>query len=523
MNNKERSKKAENQAQIVLNFYKAKNFETAEIKASQLIKNYPNYAAIHNILGLSLSEQNKISEAIDAFKKLIKIRPDYFLAYNNLGNVYLKNNEKYNAEKNYIKAIEVNPKCSLALNNLGKLYKDMKKFNEAEKCFIKAIKYSHDIYVLYNNLGVLYQNLGKFNEAKIEFNKALKINSEFSVVHYHLGMIDKYKQDDSRLKQMEKIILNPSLNIENKMYLNFAIGKAYDDIKNYDKAFSFYQKGNLYKRELLNYDINIDINLFNEIKEIFNTNIFKNLNNVGNQNTSPIFIVGMPRSGSTLVEQIISSHPKVFGADEINDLNNLVLKYFNKKKKIDFPKNLLNIDKSLFKNIGDEYILAIRKYSKLSENITDKALLNFRWIGLIKLMLPNAKIIHCKRNPKDNCVSIFKNNFSGRLDFSYDLKELVQYYNLYKNLMDYWHKILPGYIHDISYENLTQNQEHETRKLLNACNLNWNQKCLEFQKNKRPVLTASISQVRKPMYRTSIKSWEKYEKHFKPFFIHLPK
>lgn len=513
--------KVEKEAQIILNNYKAGNFSIAEIKAKQLVKKYPTYAVIHNILALSLSEQGKLNEAIKTFKKIIQIRPDFVLAYNNLGNMYVKLGEQENAMKYFNEALKIQPKLAFAHNNLGNLFKDLKKFDEAIISFKKAIEFQPQMFVSYSNLGVLYQNLGRFKESAEILNKAIEINPNFAAAHNYLSQITKYTEGHTHLKQMKKIILNPKSKLEDKMYLSFGIGKAYEDIKNNKKAFEFYKNANAFKRKLIKYSIETDIELFQKIKETFNQNIFDNFKKTGCNNKTPIFILGMPRSGTTLVEQIISTHPKVFGADEIKNFDNAVKKYFYSNDRYIFPKNLTNVDKSIFDEIGNKYIKSIRKYNDICEHISDKALLNFRWIGLIKLALPNAKIIHCVRDPRDNCFSIFKNNFAGRLDFSYDLKELVEYYNLYQNLMQHWHKVLPGFIYDISYETLIQKQEKETRKLLEICDLEWNEKCLQFYKNSRAIETASITQVRQPIYKSSMKSWKKCETQLESAFESL--
>lgn len=519
--NKIDQQKAEEEAKIILNNYTAREFNIAEIKAKKLIKKYPNYAVIHNILGLCLSEQKKFKQAIEVLKKLIKIRPDFVLAYSNLGNIYNKLGDKESAKKYFEKAIEINPKLAMAHNNLGNLYRDLKKYDEAIICFKKAIEYNSEIFVFYNNLGVTYQNLGRFKEASEILYKAIEKNPNFAPAHHHLSTIVKYNKDHPHLNAMEKSISNKNIPIEDKMYLNFGIGKAYEDIKNYDKAFIHYKIGNENKRKLINYSIKDDIELFENIKKTFQKNTFDKFKNTGVDDSTPIFILGMPRSGTTLVEQILSSHSKVYGADEVKNYDDTIKKYFYSNEKYNFTENFNKTKNSLLKKIGEEYVESIRKFSKESRYISDKALLNFRWIGLIKLTLPNAKIIHCVRDPKDTCLSIFKNNFAGRLDFSYNLKELVTYFNLYTDLMEHWHKTLPGFVYDIFYERLISNQKNETKKLLESCNLDWEESCMNFHNNKRPVVTASIAQIRQPIYKNSVKSWKNFESHLKLDFKSL--
>ena len=236
-----------------------------------------------------------------------------------------------------------------------------------------------------------------------------------------------------------------------------------------------------------------------------------------------IFILGMPRSGTTLVEQILSSHQGVFGGGELDFLPDLVKKYFNYDVPNQSLKNITGINKYKFKEIGDEYLENLRAISNNSEKVTDKLPVNFKWIGLIKLILPNSKIIHCTRNPKDVCLSIFRNYFvNDELNYAYNLDDISAYYKLYEDLMVYWKKVLPKFVIDMNYEEIINNPERQTRILLKKCNLSWDKNCLKFYNNKRPIKTASDIQSRKKIYKTSIDSWKNYKKYLKEFIKKLP-
>ena len=237
---------------------------------------------------------------------------------------------------------------------------------------------------------------------------------------------------------------------------------------------------------------------------------------------SSIFIIGMPRSGTTLVEQILSSHPKVFGGDEQIIIPQLIQKKFGNNDLNLYFENIVDFDEKKLKIIADEYIAEMKRISNNSEIFTDKLPENFIWVGFIKLILPKSKIIHCLRNSKDNCLSLFKNHFpSGRMNYCYDLNKTVEYYNLYYDLMNYWQQLLPNSVYNIKYENLILNTKSEIRNLLKFCNLDWNDKCLNFYDNTRIIKTASDVQVRNKIYSSSIDSWKKYETHLKAFFTKL--
>ena len=216
------------------------------------------------------------------------------------------------------------------------------------------------------------------------------------------------------------------------------------------------------------------------------------------------------------MEQILASHPKVYGAGELDCLKQIVSSIFSK---IDYAKFIYNVNQERvdFSGAGNEYIYMIRKHSDTARFITDKMPSNFLRIGMIKLILPNAKVIHCCRDPLDTCVSIFKNYFS--LDgnyYAYDLRELGQYYNLYRDLMNHWHSVLPDFIYDIQYEDVVADQEKQSRALLEYCGLEWDDACLEFYRTDRPVRTASAAQVRRPIYKDSVQSWKRYENWLSP-------
>ena len=240
--------------------------------------------------------------------------------------------------------------------------------------------------------------------------------------------------------------------------------------------------------------------LFQKIKDQFASNI-ESL--VKNNKKKIIFIVGMPRSGTTLAEQIISSHKNVYGAGELMFLSEMLLDKFSDKN-----KKIIN-----FQNLQDDYLTNISLIDKSKKNITDKAPLNFRWIGFINVIFPNSKIIHCSRDMMDNCWSIYKNNFDAGLSFSFNLSDLGKYYNLYQNLMNFWHSKYPGKIYDLIYENLANNQETEVKKLLNFCELEWDSNCLKHHNNTKPIKTVSAVQARKPIYKTSMKSSDKYSEY----------
>jgi len=508
--------RAEKEAQIILNYFKAEDYISAEVKAKKLIKKHPDYLAIYNVLGLCLQLQKKYSEAIKYYNIVIQKNPNFFVAINNLGNTYLAIGDLKNAQSSFEKAIEKNPKFTHAICNLGNVKKELNNFDEAIKYYKLALSIDNKLHVVHNNLGMAFQAIGNFEESTKHFELALKIDPKFTRADRSLSMATKYNNDNPHLQSMENKLKDQSLNNFQKIELHFALGKAYEDIKDYKRSFENYKLGNKIKRGTIKYHINDDEILFKNIINSFSNIDFKKLDNIGSNNNKMIFIIGMPRSGTTLVEQIIANHKNVYGAGELKDLTEIVRENFLVNNKIRFPEKFNIKDQSFFNNMGAKYIENLDRYKINKDYVTDKAPLNFRWIGLIKLILPNSKIIHCNREPKDVCLSLFKNFFEGQLNFSYDLEEVGKYFKLYKKLMNFWKQLLSNFIYDISYENLVNNQELESKKLLDFCGLDWDKNCLTFYKNKRGIITASFAQARKPIYKNSVKSWEKYEDKLLP-------
>ena len=507
----------------LLNLFKSKKLSKAEFLGKELIKTYPNNVILYNILGLVLTYQKKINEAIEWYEKGITIKPDFAMIYNNLGSIY-KLKEKYTKAENYYKkSINLDSKIPETQNNLGNLYIALNKYQKAITCYKNGLKINPKFITCHYNLGVAYKSIGKFEEAKRHLEKAIGFNKFFYTAHRILSQLTKYTVNDDHFILLKKLYEDRKIIDINKKEIAFALGKASEDIGNFSKAFKYYSEGNHLYRKNITFSIKNEKKEFNNIKKVFNEKLLNKFKQSGYLNAKPIFIVGMPRSGSTLVEQILSNHPKVFGGDELNFITNLVNKYFDNKASGLFLENIINIDKKKLKEIGQEYISNLNKISDKSERVTDKFLINFKWIGLIKLILPKSKIVHCVRNSKDNCLSIFKNYFiSNKLSFAYNFEEIVEFYSLYSDLMRYWKNILPKFVLDIKYEKIIQNPEKQIRNLLKECNLSWNDNCLKFYNNKRPIKTASDTQARKKIYKSSLDSWRNYEKDLKKLFKKLP-
>ena len=512
--------------QLVVDIYKSGDLLEAEQACKELINENSKVAFLYNLLGLILVGQKKFDQAIKYYEQGLKIDPTFAIIYNNLGLLFFDQQTDENikkAENYYKKSISVDKKIPEAYINLGSLYNSLFRYEESINCYKEAIHINSKFSPAHYNLGIVYITLGRYNEAKLHLKEAIKINPNNSHAHRSLSRITKYSYTDENFKKLKKSYENTNINnVEVRSNLAFALGKAHEDNKDYERSFLFYKEANFLHRKKINFSLDSEKKNFKEIKNTYNSNLFNKFKGTGYLNSSPIFVLGMPRSGTTLVEQILASHPKVFGADEVEFIPNLLRENFGKDNVGLYFDDVVNRNEDIFKKIGTEYISRMKKISNEVEITTDKLPVNFLSIGFIKLILPKSKIIHCLRSPEDNIFSIFKNHFpSGKINFAYNLDEATEYYNLYVDLMKHWNLVLPNFIFNIKYENLIYNTEIEIKNLIKFCNLNWSAKCLKFYENKRPIKTASSTQARSKIYKSSINTWKNYEKYLNEYFAKL--
>jgi tetratricopeptide (TPR) repeat protein len=493
----------------------------AKDKCEKLIRKFPNNSFALNMYGLILQSIDRINESKSYFQKAILAQSDNYAAMNNLANSYRNSYEFKISEDLYKNVIKNDPKNIKALNNYANLKRELNNYKDSKRLLLKALMIDKSNVSVLSNLVVCCQGLGETIEAKKFALKILEIQPLNTSAHKLLSSIVNYSKESDHLKKMKELISNEILNnfsSSEKVQLFFALGKAYEDIKDYKNSYYFLAKANLIEKQKSSFDLTNIKKLFHNLVELFDTIKLENSPEIETKKKC-IFICGMPRSGTTLVEQIVASHNKVRGAGEIHYLSKIISDNFIENNKFNKPKILNEMTKT--KNLILEKYHNILDAHQFGNNlITDKAPQNFLWIGFIKIFLPNSKIIHCHRNPKDNCLSIFKNHFSSNTMFwAYDQKDIVEYYILYSKLLEYWKTKFKNFIFDASYENIVSSPEKEVKKMISFCDLEWDPECLNFYKNKKtPVQTVSISQANKPIYKSSINSSEEYSKYLSDMF-----
>ena len=513
------------------------------------------YPEVYNNLGTLLQQRGQRDEAEHAFRKAITQNPAFLEAYDNLANVYIAQKKDAEAlrilgdalkiapthvptlvitartqnrrgayalaEQACRHALQQEPENVEALTVLGQLLHETDRYDEAIEALEGALKSNPDNPEARNFYGVALKSVGRLDEARENLLTALRANRRMFGAYANLNdLLDFSEGEGSELFDEMDRIFKAAQNPEHDAFLalHFAYAKALDDRGEHERALQHYVTGGKLKRAQLNYVESDAHGFFDAIREAFPEGVFKSRKFEGNPDDRPVFIVGMPRSGSTLVEQIISSHPDIYGAGEVKYLSMAMSKARDRFPSLPkFPQMMEKVTAAQLGIIADSYLDLLTKGSGDSKRVTDKLLTNFFFVGLIHLLFPNAKIINTQRDPVDTCLSGFTKLFKDDMPHSYDLGELGRYYRKYEELMDHWHKVLPKRVlKTVQYEDVVADTEKEAKALIEFLGLPWDPKCVDFHKSDRPVKTASVAQVRKPIYNTSVKRWKKYGDGLQP-------
>jgi tetratricopeptide (TPR) repeat protein len=542
----------------------------------------PDFIDAHNNLAIVLIDQLKHEEAITSIKFALVIDPNQSQAYSSLATALHETGQLKEAEKAARKALTLNPDSSEARIDLADILAASDRFSEAEtllteamelipdspRLYIKlssvleranrtddaiesidkAIEISPQMPETYHRKGMIYymsnqvdkalesldkclslnpnsptalalkseilQTAGDMKQAEEVARQGLDIAPNIPFLYFTLGKIKKFTADDPDLKKMQELVENVQIygNVQ-ATSLHFALFKAYEDIGDYTAAFEHLKQANDLKRSSVYFDRTMQNTIFTQVKKTYDKKFMSKFEGKGCTDDAPIFIVGMPRSGTTLTEQIISSHPEVYGAGELFYLTSV-------------EQSFGAVTEENCEEMGKAYIEHVRNISdesKTARYFTDKMPGNFIRMGQIVAAMPNAKIIHCRRNPMDTCLSCFKQLFARGQYWSYNLEEMVENYTQYIDMMNHWRETMPDRFIEINYEDTVTDFENQARKLIDYVGLEWDDACLTPHKSKRAILTASKGQVRKPIYKTSIESWRRYEEQLQPLAKPLQK
>ncbi|HTU24912.1 MAG TPA: tetratricopeptide repeat protein [Pirellulales bacterium] len=489
------------------------NLQRAQKNYEQAIAIAPNYADAHNNLGNVLRAQGRLDEAVTRFERAVQLDPKQFHALNNLGCIAQERHDLKQAMERFRQALAIAPNYADAHNNLANVLQGLDRREEATAHYERAVKLEPNSAEAHNNLGTVLADFGRIDEARACFEKALALRPDYVEAHYHRAELKRFTPEDPDLAALRQLARGMRLRPEKeRLYLHFALGKALEDAGDYERSMKHYVRGNTLQRRRVRYNEPLHARKRRRAAEIFDAGLLERLAGAGDPSTAPIFIVGMPRSGSTLVEQILASHPDVYAAGELPNLDRLLRSQPDATgQEIPFPEYVPQLDAETLSRLGQAYVASLPAEAQGKARVTDKMPANYLHIGLIRLILPGAKIVHTVRNPVDTCLSCFSRLFGTNQPFSYDLGELGRHYRMYQDLMNHWRKVLPPEaILDVEYEALVNDFEAQARRLLAFCGLEWNDRCLEFHRTQRTVVTWSNVQVRQPLYRNSLGRGQRY-------------
>ncbi len=483
----------------------------------------PDHANAHFNRGNALHDLKRDEEALASYDRAIALRPDHANAYSIRGNVLAGLERLEDALASYDQAIAISPDHAEALNDRGIVLSALGRDDAALASYHGALAARPGYANVYNNIGEVFERLGRFPEARAAFDAALRLAPALTVAYLNLSRHMTFTAGDPHLAAMQVLERVGDPSDTGRMYLHFALAKACADLGDHGGAFEHLLRANAQRRAQITYDEAASVGRFERIEAVFTRELVAAKAGLGDPSPVPIFVVGMPRSGTTLIEQIIASHPDVHGAGELRTLDRVVDATRGLHgQPAAYPEFVASADGALLSAIGAAYVAELRKIAPDARRITDKLPGNFSAAGLIHLVLPNACVIHAVRDPVDTCVSCFSTPFAAGHHYTYDLAELGRYYRRYQSLMAHWRRVLPSErILDVRYEDVVADLEGEARRILAHCRLRWDPRCLDFHRTDRPVHTASVTQVRQPIYRTAIGRGRAYEPYLGPLLAEL--
>lgn len=497
----------------------SRNGESLECYQRALALN-PGYVGAYFNCGNLLHDMGRYDEAVSAYRKAIALRPDYADAYVNCSNS-LKELRRYEeALACCDNALALMPGRVDIHYNRGMVLHDLKRYDAALAAYRDALALDPDYVPAYANQALLYLEQGMMDEARRSLDEALMRNPDHVESHQMLLTLGNYDERDARFRKLLSLYeRRQNLPLEERINLGFAMGKALEGMGRFDEAFEAYDEGNRLYYAQNPYDEEAEDKWVEWAISYYSSERLEEFAREAEQMPAsadsrvPVFIVGMPRSGTTLIEQVVASHPDIYGAGELKALDRVARQLQNVMLDDWAPARPL----ASLRELGEKYLDEVWALAPDVNVVSDKMPANYRYLGLIHLMLPQAKIIHVERNPLDSCISCYATHFREANGYAYDLEVLGRQYRRYRKLMEHWHRVLPpGRILDVSYEKSVANPEQKVRRLLDHLGVPWDEACLKFYENKRTVQTASLTQVRRPIYSDSLARWRRFEKHLGP-------
>jgi tetratricopeptide (TPR) repeat protein len=490
-------------------------FEEAERICREITRINPNNVEALRLMGRIAARQNRVGIAERQYRKALKIAPDYTGVIVDLGKLLRDDDRFEDAIDCFREAIEMEPGNARLHDLLANALAPAALNYEAIEAHQKAIELNPKLAIAWLGLGHMLKTVGRQKEAIEAYHQCYELEPDIGAIQWSLANLKTYHFTDEEIADMETKIERDDIGDESEVNFLFALAKAWEDRKEYERAWHYYHRGNSQRRIQEMYDP-VETETVNDlIIDVFSRELLETNTGVGHTDPSPIFVIGLPRSGSTLIEQILASHSLVEGTSELPYITRLTRSLNrNRADGINYPKAVAELDNRHFVAMGQDYINFCQMHrTEGKPYFIDKNPNNFPSVGFIHLILPNAKIIDARRHPMDAGFSCYRQLFAKGQPFTYDLTEIGEYYLQYQRMMDYWHEVLPGRVLTTQYEEVVTDFENQVRRLLEYCGLPFEESCLNFYDTDRPVRTASSEQVRQPIYSQSVGRWRYYEQH----------
>jgi tetratricopeptide (TPR) repeat protein len=497
-------------------------YEEAILRFEAAIGINPNSAEAHKSLAKVLDVIERYRDAAEHYEKVLALWPHDAEARTGLGDVLYRLDRPDEAIEQYEKVLATEPAFSKALNSLGNALHLLGRSEEGVAYFRRALAIDSSDIRTFKDLGSALIALGRFDEARAFLEKAIALSPHKAGCYEALVRCSHINSEDQHFAAMRKLAANPaSLSETGQIDLHFALGKAFGDVGEHQQSFDHILAANALKRRKIKFDEEKWLEQYERIRNVFTTQLLRAKAGLGDPSDLPVFIFGMPRSGTTLIEQILASHPKVFGGGELREMANHVARIRGPEDP-SYPDFVPTMSADELRRLGASYIEAVRGKAAQAARIADKMPSNYRFAGLIHLALPNARLIHARRDLRDVAFSCFSLHFAAGHQYTYDLAELGRHCCAYAQLMEHWRTVLPeAAMLEVQYEDLVADVEHQARRIVTHCGLEWNDACLNFYETERSVRTASAIQVRLPIYQSSIGRWRPYEVRLQPLLKEL--
>ena len=486
--------------------------------ANRLFKTYRHKPQVWSLFcNINLAQRN-YDNAIANAGKVVELAPENIRSYLLLAMVYISAGKNSQSLPELEKAVSFNPGEASLNDMIGTMYSLC---DETEKALVysrRAVDKEPDSSFYRSNLALIQRMTGDMDGAEANFNQVIKSDPHNYQAYYARADLKTWTVENNHIAQMKDLLLSGTTNWRGEISLRFAIAKECEDIGSYAEQFRFIKSACDLQRRHTRYDVSDDIEAIDRIIDVYTKDTMARIG-PGNASTEPIFVLGLPRTGTSLVDRIIGNHSKVYSAGELNNFSSVLVKAIQEKSGAAKMKMTEMIDRSVATDVtllGDNYIESTRPKAGHTPHFIDKLPLNYLYCGIIHAALPNAKIVLLERDPLDACFAIYKTMFIGIYPFSYDLKELAGYYLAYRRLVEHWRNVLGDALYCVAYEDIVENTEAEVRKLLEYCNLGCEPQCIEFHNNPAPATTASAVQVRQPIYQSSVGKWKHYRDELGP-------